>query len=482
MTVTSLDELKLYTDAGLFSQRQFDFYYDLISDDGEHEEFHSLVISPYAISFEPKGNELFKSNIEFTVIKSDLDALPVGEYHKELVDGAELWFRDIDKTEPSDDPDLTDGAKEAKDKICDFIRYSYIWNTPVYGEGTDYPGMYNYICTRYSDQSYYKTISKEKFCEVARAEFGCADPEDYLRIHSEPIHGVPGLPENAELYQAGDLAATLAYDITEVTEDQNSYTVVIQYYNDKTNLFASHKIAYKLGKDGKWLGYTIVKEGKYPPLSLRYIPDENIKSVPAFLTPDNTQDEEVVLLASYGQSVGKTADGFFYAGTDGMRYDVVGIYNKKTREIKNISTHFVSSDGGNITSTSYVSRPRTEEPFLSFWPPCELPEGKYRSKLFSYEMGVVERTIEVTSGGKIKWEERSEDNASFVGRYEGTIKFDEKIGETVITLTSAANKTVTVKGRLSGSYVDFYYFTPMESELESLSVDFSIPLVLTAFE
>ena len=476
VTVTSLDELKRYTDAGLFGKKEYDFYYDLLSGNGPHEDFHSLVISPFAISFKPEYNSPM-SRIDFTVIKSDLDILPVGEYHKKLGYADGLRFVNIDETESSDDLELTDGAKEAKDKICDYIFFSNVWNTPVYGEVTP-PGIYNYICTRYSDQPYYQIISKEKFCEVAKAEFGCDDPEVFLRNLSEPLHGVPGLPENVELYQSGEYTAPLAYDVTEVTEDQNSYTVVIQYFRDKTYLFASHKIAYKFGKDGKWLGYTIVKEGKYPPLSLRYVPDVNTQSVPAFLTPDNTQDEQVVLLASYGDSVGKTADGFFYAGTDGMRYDVIGIYNKNTQEIKNISTHFVQSRDGYIKYTSYDSFPF----HLRSSPLCELPEGKYRSKLFSYEIGVVERTIEVTSGGRIKWEERSEESASFVGKYEGIIDFDENTGETVITLTSDANKTVTVKGRLSGSDTAFYYFTPLESELESLSVDFPIPLVLTAIE
>ena len=58
--------------------------------------------------------------------------------------------------------------------ITSFIGCSLIWNTPAYGEGTDYPGMHNYLCEYYGNGKLsladYIRLAKEKFGADLQAE------------------------------------------------------------------------------------------------------------------------------------------------------------------------------------------------------------------------------------------------------------------------------------------------------------------------
>ncbi len=255
VTVTSLAELASYRDRHIITSQLYDFYHDLISRESDIPELNTVIISDYSISFTVPVIE-YKSYFSFTVEESGLDTLPIGSYERVVHDIVDVIMRD-----PKEDRTVISfGDVEETRKLRTFINGSFIWNTPSYGNGTAYPGMHNYICDYYGNGY----LPYEEFKRIASEEFGVTD-FDAL--------GNDSFIRDNGIIESGAMGGGWFGDFIEVNVDAEQTTVIMQFYSDASRLLKSHKIAYRFGSDGKWLGYEILEKGPYEPYGLRYAED-----------------------------------------------------------------------------------------------------------------------------------------------------------------------------------------------------------------
>lgn len=270
VTVTSLEELKRYTEAGLFDPREYNYYYDLISDDGKKEAFHSVIIPEFEITFEPEKSGVFESRIRFTVTESDLYTLPVGEYEKVLTAYSYLLFEDVNKDIDSEKTEAV-FATESAGKVYDYLMAEGEWRTPVYGECETHDiliRIFCYICNRY-DKVTDRTcalacVSYDTLEEIAKKEFGimnCSRVKEWgdaWAFYNE---------ETDMVYYYGSTGHP-PFEIIDEKDDGETETVTVQLFGDYNKLIPSYKVEYRFSKNGKWLGYEVVDEGRSKPTNV----------------------------------------------------------------------------------------------------------------------------------------------------------------------------------------------------------------------
>ncbi len=268
ITVTSLEELKKYTVVGMFTPREYNYYYDLISDDGKKEAFHSVIIPEFEITFEPEKSGVFESRIRFTVTESDLYTLPVGEYEKVLTEYSFLLFEDVNKDVDSEKTEAV-FSTESAGKVYDYLtRTLGNWRTPVYGEcETDDVLLtaFCYICEHYDKVTdrfgALACVPYDTLEEIAEKEFGITDCSrvkewgDAWAFYNE---------ETDMVYSYGGIGPR-PFEIIDEKDDGEIETVIIQLFGDYNKLIPSYKVEYRFSKDGKWLGYEIIDEGRSKP-------------------------------------------------------------------------------------------------------------------------------------------------------------------------------------------------------------------------
>ena len=263
VTVTSLDELTLYADAKLFDQAQYDFYYNLLIDNGKYDVLNTVKISDYSITFHPVAGKKvpgFESVFKCKVTESEYDSLPVGEYEKVLrndvyspcfINDYKQWREDLSKE---------DGLI---DKIVTYLINCFCWDTYDYGEKVDYPWFANFICAYYGSDypipEYPDGIPFDEFCRMAEEYFGCSDIDvlkSYRGYHSS----------SNTVTWAGD-GTSIIFDYIGTIQEEDSQLVVLQYYADMTKVVKSHKVGYRFSKDGnKWLGCEVLEKGEEEPI------------------------------------------------------------------------------------------------------------------------------------------------------------------------------------------------------------------------
>lgn len=256
-SVTSLEELAEYRDKRIIEERVYDFYYDLFSGNSAIPEYNTFEVSDLTISFTIPVTNL-STYCSFTVTESALDTLPVGDYSWVVTSRRDISIdnRALDFPEAPDYSNVVEVQK-----LYAYLGSCYYYNTPTYGQGIMYPGMYNYILEYYGESG---MLSYDEYCRIAAEEFGVTDFE---------ILNLDSLVNEDGMLQAGGMGGGWFGRTVDVTEDDKRTTVVMQYYADTNDLLKSHKIAYYFGKDGTWQGYDILEESRYEPCGMVYAED-----------------------------------------------------------------------------------------------------------------------------------------------------------------------------------------------------------------
>ena len=119
VTVTSMDELKKYTDANLVSDSLYNYLYSFLVDGWEFPEVNDEVeISDYSITFTIPFDSVKGFDVYFTVSKSTLSTLPVGEYHRIFAAGMDFDY--------INDPDqVKDDRYEDIPEVEKLVRFIY---------------------------------------------------------------------------------------------------------------------------------------------------------------------------------------------------------------------------------------------------------------------------------------------------------------------------------------------------------------------
>lgn len=256
VTVDSLAELSKYHARHIISDRLFSFYSEFIGNTSPISELNTVKISDFEIRFTVPVQDM-TTYFTFTVESSGLDTLPPGKYYREVMEALEIVL--IDPEEVNEDPF---GDVEEVKKLRTFISGTYIWNTPIYGEGLSYPGIHNYICRYHGDSG---SLPYEDYKRIAADEFGVTN---FYEL------GTMGFVlEDGTIYEGG-IGGSWNGDVVDVLTEGNTTTVVMQFYADVNSLLKSYKVGYKFGRDGKWLGYEILENSDYKPFGLHFSADK----------------------------------------------------------------------------------------------------------------------------------------------------------------------------------------------------------------
>ena len=267
-TATSLAEIKSAYDRGLISETAYQFFYDLLSGKSvSFPEYNSVIIPDFALTFTDTREDLYMT-FDFTVSESGLDTLPPGSYSKQVVDGACCWMNDFEPVEETHEWGNDPALSEAVDMVKTFIRSTFIWNCPTYGEGTTYPGMHNYLCNYYGRGI---RLTLDEYKRLAADKFGCTD-FDALGVDAFTYER-----DGVTYIQSGEYGDQSCWEVVSADRDGDEVMVTVQFWAECNALIRSHKITYTLTTDGKWLGYEIIEKSEYEPFGIRYIADEGEK-------------------------------------------------------------------------------------------------------------------------------------------------------------------------------------------------------------
>ncbi len=275
VTVTSLEELADYRDNYVISENVYDFYYNLLSGESEIPEYNTVRIEDFSIRFTVPMTE-YSTYFSFTVTESGLETLPEGNYEWQVLDIVEV-VADNERYDNSRYLEIPEVQK-----LFRYLSYSFIYNTPAYGQGITYPGVYNYILGSYHQ---YGRLPQEDFYRIAGEEFGITD---FALLELEESIREDGT------FEEGSSGGSWFGEVLSITEDETTVVITMQYYADNNCLLKSHRISYTFGKDGRWLGHKILERAKYEPYHLRYVEDRlpvenaNILTESVFYSEENT--------------------------------------------------------------------------------------------------------------------------------------------------------------------------------------------------
>ncbi len=258
-TACTLEEIRQYTDAGVWTPQVYRFLLDLLSGESEIPEYNTVRITDSRLTFTIPLTD-YSIWWDFTVAESGLETLPPGEYHKEIRDIADCCLADPLPT-LTVSAETIQGDTESR-MIVSFISSSLIWNTPAYGEGTNYPGMHNYLCEYYGNGK----LSLADYIRLAKEKFGAdMQAEEIPMVYEE--NGI-------QMVASGGLGGSPRYHVTETEQEGTMSHVTVQFYADCNGLLPAGKVQYHITKEGVFHGYDIVEPFRYEPYALRYWPDE----------------------------------------------------------------------------------------------------------------------------------------------------------------------------------------------------------------
>ncbi len=320
--VTTLAGLETYRSRGVISEAVYEFYFNLLSGQSAIPEYNTLVIEDYTIRLTDDDRT---TEFQFTVKESGMDTLPTGEYQWTIKD-----LRDVKILNRYPDHEEFYEIPEVK-KLCAFLSGTYIYSTPTYGKGYEYPGMHNYICNYYSDVF---ALEPEEYKRIAREEFGVTD---FTPMDLETWTLDDGL------IHAGGIGGSWFGEVEDVTEDDTTVTVVMQFYADCNYLLKSHRIAYRFGKDGKWLGYEILVRSAYEPDGLHSLTDSAQPISPAqlyeeFITEKLTPFESYMVAMEYIDLDGNGIDELIVYDWGASANYGIEIFTVEEGEVRSFST------------------------------------------------------------------------------------------------------------------------------------------------
>lgn len=255
ITITSLAVWEEFNYDGNFSDNCLQFLKNFIENDSEFLEFNTVTVSDYEIirDFEVYG---YKMAFNFTVSASALSTLPVGSYRTIVTDAVDCYMQF-----EGDAPNAATGIEgtEATKTVEDWILSSFRWEMPAYGESEEPARYVNFLVGKYGKEnkmlySDFKTVLKDKAGIYAEAE----DFSNQLLV------------ENDKLYiMRGDLGGNTCF-LPIAERDAGDHTLVtVQFYADCNKFIPSMQVEYRIGKDGKLLGCTILENSPYKPYGLR---------------------------------------------------------------------------------------------------------------------------------------------------------------------------------------------------------------------
>ena len=258
-TATTLDGILELANAGRISESAYNFLYDMLSGKSAIADYNEFDVPSFTLTVTDTRKNI-EFTLDFTVTGSKLDTLPDGEYHWELQDIIECSV-------------INRGIKSVPDEYVDvpevnmilyFIGGTYIWNTPTFGKGTEYPGMHNYLCHYYRKDPY-SSVTLADYKKYAAEKFGCEVKDEDLSVWLYDEKGTT-------LVGDGGIGGGWTCTVDYVKKSGDDTLVGIQFYHDVNYLVKSHFIEYRFGKNDTWQGYTVVKKSAYEP-TLSYVPD-----------------------------------------------------------------------------------------------------------------------------------------------------------------------------------------------------------------
>lgn len=185
---------------------------------------------------------------EFSVVKSDLDSLPVGDYTYSLDTMTNLHFTNENFPKLSDDNFILDN----------FIGLLANYCMPEI-EGDEQYSKNNYlngICATAMNMKIFAypdsvPITKDLSKHIVYDLFGIDD----FKIPSEVGHFKDGIFNFKSGWQ---YPTNVIFELSDVTHESGKYTIDVQFYADMLRLVPSHKVRYEIVEADNIFGYRLV--------------------------------------------------------------------------------------------------------------------------------------------------------------------------------------------------------------------------------
>lgn len=257
ITITSLELFDEFNYDGNFSDNCLLFLRGFIEGYSEFEEFETLKITDWEIIRDVKAYG-YKMAFNFTVTKSDIDTLPVGEYETIITDATDCYMEFVKA--PRDNVTVAVPKSLAQQAVFDWLTYEQYYDYEDFGKWTE-PKFAHYIRCRYGENG---VIKFSDFASLAKEKFGM---EVTKEMFASSLY-----VEDMTLYittSASDENQSFDF-IGEKTSDGIS-TVTVQHYADCNKLIRSYKVEYNVDENDRLISAEIVDGTSYEPYGLRGI-------------------------------------------------------------------------------------------------------------------------------------------------------------------------------------------------------------------
>lgn len=252
--ITSLEVFDEFNFDGNFSDNCLLFLRGFIEGYSKFEEFETLKISDWEIIRDTKVYG-YKMAFNFTVSESVIDTLPVGEYKTVITDSVDCYIDFVEA--PRDKVDVTVPQSEAQSAVYDWLDFAEYYDFAPYGEW-DSPLFAHYIRLHYGDKG---IIRFSDFAKLALDKFGAVVTKEEF---------ASGLyVEDMTLYiDTASSEEEQSFDFVDEQTVNGITTVTVQHYADCNKLIKSHKIAYMLDEEERFLSCEFLSIEPYKPYGL----------------------------------------------------------------------------------------------------------------------------------------------------------------------------------------------------------------------
>ena len=257
ITITSLGVWDEFNFDGNFSDNCLLFLRGFIEGYSQFSEFESVKISNWEIIRDTKVYG-YDMAFNFTVTKSNLDTLPVGEYKTIITDGVDCYMEFVEA--PRGNVDTTMPSSKAELAIYDWLSFAQYSDFEEFGKW-EKPLYAHYIRSHYTSDG---VITFSDFARLAKDKFG-------MEVTKEMFQSSLYIEDMTLYITTSGSDLNQSFDFVDETAKDGVITVTVQHYADCNKLIKSDLIAYHIDEDERFLSSEILNFADYAPYGLRSI-------------------------------------------------------------------------------------------------------------------------------------------------------------------------------------------------------------------
>ncbi len=255
--ITSLEVFDEFNFDGCFSDNCLLFLRGFIEGYSRFSEFETVKLSDWEIIRDTKVYG-YKMAFNFTVSESGIDTLPVGDYKTVITDSVDCYMDFVEA--PRGKVSVTKPQSEIQEAVYDWLTFAQYYDFAPYGEWSS-PLFAHYIRLHYGNEG---VITFSDFAKLAKDKFG-------MEVTKEMFASELYVEDMTLYINTVASSEEQSFDFVEEISENDVTTVIVQHYADCNKLINSHRIAYKLDSDGRFLSCEFLAIEPYKPYGLRSV-------------------------------------------------------------------------------------------------------------------------------------------------------------------------------------------------------------------